>query len=148
MISAGPAGERQRHADGGWASPVATSSSRLSTRSPPARPADQQHRGRRRGDQHRRHRDPARSRCCNSSTSAVRGQEGHRTKDTARAPLARYTSPTHALGVRFAPARPVGAGPARLACAGPKLPRPPRPQSPAPGLASVLPPEQRLVAQM
>jgi len=137
-----PGRDASAHADGGLASPVATSSSRLSTRSA-TRPVQ---RTSSTGAPPRRSappppRPPPAPRCCKFQHQRGRGQEstaqGHRPR-----PAARYTSPHPRPGRRSRPAAPSRGPPASLR--GPSCRARPAPVArPRPGQRSC-PPEQRL----
>ncbi len=127
MISAGPDANASATQTAAWASPVATSRNRLSTRSA-SRPVQRTSStgGAAAAISTAATANPPAPRCCSSSTSAVAARKSPH-EDTARAPLARYTSPHPRLG------RPVRARPA------PVGPRPRLPHRLGPDSASVPP---------
>ena len=112
IISAGPAANASATQAAAWASPVATSRNRLSARSA-SRPVQRTSStgGAAAAISTAATANPPAPRCCSSSTSAVAARKSPH-EDTARAPLARYTSPHPPRAARFAPgpappARPV-----------------------------------------
>ena len=105
MIAAAPDTNASATQTAAWANPVATSSSRLSARSA-SRPVQRTSStgGAAAAISTAATANPPAPRCCSSSTSAVAARKSPH-DDTARAPLARYTSP-HRLSGRRVPPRP------------------------------------------
>ena len=104
MIAAAPDTNARATQTAAWASPVATSSSRLSARSA-SRPVQRTSStgGAAAAISTAATANPPAPRCCSSSTSAVAARKSPH-EDTARAPLARYTS-RHPTRPRQAPRR-------------------------------------------